>query len=105
LATPGIGYLGFRRGPETWIARYRGPDEKQRYNSLGEALEFDEAKKRAEDWLAQFARVPVRAAKRATVAAALDAYLVDLKRHGAADAARSVSTSPMRSSAPGATRE
>ena len=82
-------YLGFRRGPETWIARYRGRDEKQRYNSLGEALEFDEAKKRAEDWLAQFARVPVRAAKRDTVAAALDAYLVDLKRHGRADAARS----------------
>ena len=82
-------YLGFRRGPETWIARYRGRDEKQRYNSLGEALEFDEAKKRAEDWLAQFARVPVRAAKRDTVAAALDAYLIDLKRHGRADAARS----------------
>jgi integrase len=82
-------YLGFRRGPETWIARYRGRDKKQRYNSLGEALEFDEAKKRAEDWLAQFARVPVRAAKRDTVAAALDAYLVDLKRHGRADAARS----------------
>jgi integrase len=82
-------YLGFRRGPETWIARYRGRDEKQRYNSLGEALEFDDAKKRAEDWLAQFARVPVRAAKRDTVAAALDAYLVDLKRHGRADAARS----------------
>jgi integrase len=82
-------YLGFRRGPETWIARYRGRDEKQRYNSLGEALEFDEAKKRAEDWLAQFAQVPVRAAKRDTVAAALDAYLVDLKRHGRADAARS----------------
>ena len=82
-------YLGFRRGPDTWIARYRGRDEKQRYNSLGEALEFDEAKKQAEDWLAQFARVPVRAAKRDTVAAALDAYLVDLKRHGRADAARS----------------
>jgi integrase len=82
-------YLGFRRGPDTWIARYRGRDEKQRYNSLGEALEFDEAKERAEDWLAQFARVPVRAAKRDTVAAALDAYLVDLKRHGRADSARS----------------
>ena len=82
-------YLGFRRGPETWIARYRGRDEKQRYNSLGEALEFDEAKQRAEDWLAQFARVPLRAAKRDTVAAALDAYLIDLKRHGRADAARS----------------
>lgn len=80
-------YLGFRRGPDTWIARYRGRDEKQRYNSLGEALEFDEAKMRAEDWLVQFARVPVRAAKRDTVAAALDAYLVDLKRHGRADAA------------------
>jgi integrase len=82
-------YLGFRRGADTWIARYRGRDEKQRYNSLGEALEFDEAKKRAEDWLVQFARLPVRAAKRDTVAAALETYLVDLKRHGRADAARS----------------
>jgi len=83
-------YLGFRRGPDTWIARFRGHDEKQRYNSLGDSLEFDEAKKRAEDWLAQFARSPVRVAKRDTVAAALDTYMVDLRRHGRADTAGSV---------------
>ncbi|HEY2809667.1 MAG TPA: hypothetical protein VGI91_12815 [Steroidobacteraceae bacterium] len=82
-------YLGFRRGPDTWVARFRGRDDKQQYNSLGEALEFDEAKQRAEDWLAQFAHTAVRVTKRDTVEAALQSYLADLKRHGRADAARS----------------
>src|SRR5690349_14532608 len=36
-------YLGFRRGPDTWIARFRGRDKEQQYHPLGEALEFDAA--------------------------------------------------------------
>ena len=28
-------YLGFRRGPDTWIARYRNRDGKQLYKRLG----------------------------------------------------------------------
>jgi integrase len=81
-------YLGFRRGPDTWVARFRGRDRKQQYQSLGEALEYDEAKRRAEDWLSQLAGSPVRTVKRGTVIAALTAYLTDLRRHDRADAAK-----------------
>jgi len=80
-------YLGFRRGPDTWVARFRGRDEKQQYQSLGEALEFDEAKERAERWLSQLSGSPVRTDKRGTVASALNAYVEDLRRHGRAQAA------------------
>ena len=54
---------------------------------MGEALEYDEAKRRAEEWLAQLTGSPVRAIKRGTVLAALDSYLNDLRRHDRADAA------------------
>jgi integrase len=81
-------YLGFRRGPDTWVARYRGRDGKQQYRALGEALEYDPAKATAEEWLAQLAGSSVRTVKRGTVKAALETYLADLKRHGRPDAAR-----------------
>ena len=81
-------YLGFRRGPDTWIARFRGRDGKQQYKPLGEALGFDEAKRRAEEWLSQLAGSAVRTITRATVQAALESYLADLKRHGRHDAAK-----------------
>jgi integrase len=81
-------YVGFRRGPDTWIARFRGRDDKQQYCSLGEALEFDDAKRKAEEWLSQFSGSRVRTAKRDTVSAALETYLADLRRHDRVDAAR-----------------
>lgn len=81
-------YLGFRRGPDTWLARFRGRDGKQQFKPLGEGLEFDEAKSRADEWLAQFSGSPVRTAKRDTLRAALDSYLADLRRHGRQDAAK-----------------
>lgn len=80
-------YLGFRRGPDTWIARFRGRDDKQQYCSLGEAADFDQAKRRAEEWLAQCASLSVRTVKRDTVVAALETYLADLRRHDRLDAA------------------
>lgn len=80
-------YLGFRRGPDTWLARFRGRDEKQQYQSIGEGLEFDEAKKRAEQWLSQLGGSPVRTVKRGTVASALETYIEDLRRHGRIQAA------------------
>ncbi|MGH8134523.1 MAG: tyrosine-type recombinase/integrase [Steroidobacteraceae bacterium] len=83
----GGAYLGFRRGPDTWVARFRGRDEKQQYQSLGEGLEFDEAKERAERWLSQLSGSSVRSVKRGTVASALNAYVEDLRRHGRAQAA------------------
>jgi integrase len=81
-------YLGFRRGPETWLARYRGRDRRQQYAPLGEALEFDEAKAKAEAWLSQLAGSAVRTVKRDTVRAALQSYLNHLREHGRTDAAK-----------------
>lgn len=80
-------YLGFRRGPDTWLARFRGRDKKQQHQALGEALEFDEAKERAQVWLSQLAGSPVRTVKRSTVMAALETYLTDLRRNGRREAA------------------
>jgi len=80
-------YLGFRRGPDTWIARFRGRDGKQQYSSLGEGIEYDEAKRQAERWVAQLAGSAVRTVKRGTVKDALKAYVEDLRRHGRPDAA------------------
>ena len=81
-------YLGYRRGPETWVARFRGKDGKQQYQALGEALEFDVAKQRAEHWLTQLSASPIRVTKRETVIAALETYATDLRRHGRGDAAK-----------------
>jgi len=76
-------YLGFRSGADTWIARRRRRHEKgQDYQSLGEALDYDEAKKRAEAWFARVGNTAVRSAKRGTVRDALDAYLAHLREHG-----------------------
>jgi integrase len=81
-------YLGFRAGANTWLARFRGRDGKQRWHPLGEAIGYDEAKRRAESWLTQLSGSAVRAVKRATVRAALETYLTDLRRHGRSDAAK-----------------
>lgn len=81
-------YLGFRRGPDTWIARYRARDGRQHYHPLGDLEEFDAAKRAAEAWLGQLSRVPGRTARRGTVGMALEAYIADLKRHRRTDAAK-----------------
>ena len=83
-------FLGFRRGPERWSARFRGRDGKQAHKFLGGPLEFDEAKRQAETWLAKLAGSAVRSVKRATVREAVDAYLADLRRHGRMDTAREI---------------
>lgn len=79
--------LGFRRGPDTWIAKYRGRDGKRQYKQLAGAVEYDEAKKAAEEWLSQLAGSGVRSAKRDTVKAALEKYIADLRRHNRDDTA------------------
>jgi integrase len=81
-------YLGFRKGPETWLARYRGRDKVQQYAPLGGPLEFDEAKAKAEAWLEQMGGSAVRTVKRDTVRAALQTYLDHLREQGRSDAAR-----------------
>jgi hypothetical protein len=71
-------YLGFRRGPDTWLARFRDRMGKQHHKPIGQYLEYDEARRRAEEWLSQMACRPMRSVKRATVREALEAYLHDL---------------------------
>jgi integrase len=77
-------YLGFRRGPDTWIARYRGRDGRQQFHALAGVLpnDYDEAKRRAEEWLVQMGAAGVRSAQGSTVRTALEAYMGDLIRHG-----------------------
>jgi hypothetical protein len=68
--------------------RFRGHDGRHQYKSLGESLEFDEAKRRAENWLAQLVGSAARNIKRAKVREALEAYLANLRRDGRPDTAR-----------------
>lgn len=83
-------YLGFRRGPDTWLARYRGKDGKQNWMPLRDVADYDEALSAAERWIAQMSGSTVRTVKRDTVRAALETYIADLKRHGRAASAKEV---------------
>lgn len=80
--------VGFRRGPDTWIARYTKRDGSKEYHALRGVTEYHDAKKAAENWLAHFAGSAVRSPRRETVRAALETYLADLRRHGRQDAAK-----------------
>ena len=84
-------YLGFRRGPNTWIARFRSRAGDQNYHSLSVPLdsrdEYHDAKGLAEAWFAQMGGVAGQA-RRSTVREALQAYVEDLERHGRAEAAK-----------------
>lgn len=81
-------YLGFRRGPDTWIARHRGWDGKQRYQALSDAVEYDEAKRTAEEWLRQLGNTAVRSARRTSVRDALETYLTWLRDQGREETAK-----------------
>lgn len=78
-------YLGFRRGPDTWIARH-----KKTYRALDTvgSDDYDAAKREAEAWCAGLGASAVRRAVRGTVRDGLETYLADLKRHGRPDSAR-----------------
>lgn len=85
-------YVGFRRGPNTWIARYRDRAGKQNYHALpvpiGSLEEYADAKALAEAWFAQMGGSVGGSARRSTVREALAAYVEDLERHGRAGAAK-----------------
>ena len=85
-------YLGFRRGPDTWIARFRDRTGKQNYHSLSVPIggddELRDAKQLAEAWFSQMDGALVGTARRSTVREALAAYVADLKRHGRTEAAK-----------------
>ena len=74
------GYLGFRRGSDTWIARYRDRTGKQNFHALA-AADFDTAKQQAEDWLEQVSSGVVAVAK-GTIREALETYLAWLVDQG-----------------------
>ncbi len=78
-------YLGFRRGPDTWIARYL--KQYRALDTIG-SDDYDGAKRQAEAWCASLGASAVRRSVRGTVKDALDAYLADLERHGRQDAAK-----------------
>jgi integrase len=75
-------YIGFRRGPDTWFARFRDRDGKQLYKPLDGAVEYDDAREAAESWFAQVGSGITRLAKRGTVKDALLAYLTYLREQG-----------------------
>ena len=79
--------LGFRRGPDTWLAWFKKKGGAEQQHFLGEGLDFDAARDRAEGWFAQLENTAVRTVRRATVRAALETYLIDLRRHGRGAAA------------------
>jgi integrase len=81
--------LGFRKGADTWIVRKTNGDGSKVTHSLSDLhLEFDQAKRKAEDWLEAITGAPVRKFKRGTVRVALEAYLADLMKHNRASAAK-----------------
>lgn len=77
-------YLGYRRGPNTWHARFRDKKHVQQYKALDGIgpEDYDGAKKAAESWFEQMGATAVRSVKRDTVRAGLEAYLTDLRRQG-----------------------
>src|SRR5262245_9806267 len=70
-------YIGFRRGADTWHARFRDRDNNQHWKPLEGigADDFDGACRAADEWFASFQQIAVRAPKRGTVKDALEAYL------------------------------
>ncbi len=71
--------LGFRRGPDKWIARWRGKDKKYRFEALGQHDDYADAKKEAETWRARMTGASSKKVIRGTVRDALDAYIKDLR--------------------------
>ena len=82
-------YLGYRRGPNTWHARFRDKKQIQHYKALEDigTEDYDGAKKAAEAWFEQMGATAVRSVKRDTVRAGLEAYLTNLRRQGRAGTA------------------
>jgi integrase len=79
--------LGFRRGPDTWHVRLIRPNQPFQRQPLGEGIDYDEARRRAEEWLVQMKGTAARRLVRDSVKAGLQTYLTDLRRHGRQKAA------------------
>lgn len=78
------GYLGFRRGPETWVARWRDADTGARsYKKLGR-IDYPQAKVEAEEW---FKSCGVGVTKAGTVEEAVNQYIANRQAMRGGDAA------------------
>ena len=75
-------YLGFRRGPDTWHARYRNRAGQQNFEPLGGSPEYDEARRRAQDFFVAQGSIATRNAVRGTVRNALETYIKLLRQQG-----------------------
>jgi len=80
-------FIGFRRGPDTWVARYRDRRGQQHHETLGEFPEFDDAKAAADAWFKKLDGGGSRKVTRGTVRDALDTYLRQLISDGRGTAA------------------
>lgn len=76
--------LGFRRGSDTWVAKYRDRAKVRHYKALEGVIEYDDAMTQARAWLEQIGSAVTRSAKRGTVREALEAYLEWLREQGRA---------------------
>jgi integrase len=82
--------VGFRRGPDTWIARLTSGDGRKTYKALDELgpdPDYNAAKTAAESWFALTTGTARRVVRRGTVRSALAAYLWQLRRIGRRKAA------------------
>lgn len=79
--------LGFRRGPDTWIARYLDGSKTYQFKALDSCEDYDDAVKAAEGWFGQMSGTGHRSVTRGTIADALRAYLQHLRDLGRHDAA------------------
>lgn len=75
-------YLGFRRGPDTWHARFRNRSGKQTFKVLGGSPDFDEARKKAQEFFVAEGSIATRNATRGTVEDALKTYIRLLRQQG-----------------------
>lgn len=73
-------HLGFRRGPDTWIARHRDKAGKMHFQSLGDIEDFADAKAQADQWFDAMKGGARRSAVRGTVREALHSYLGHLRQ-------------------------
>ena len=74
--------LGFRAGPDTWIARWKDHAGRQHYEPLRDVEDFDAAVAAACAWFEQISGAGAAKPKRGTVRDALDAYIAWLKEQG-----------------------
>lgn len=78
-------HLGFRRGPDTWIARYTSKNTAGAYAYEYKALDahdFDSAKDAAELWFSRMGSPAARVVIRGSVRSALETYIDYLREQG-----------------------